>query len=296
VILVVGASGTLGGALVPLLVANGHAVRAMTRRSERAAVLHALGTEVVAGDLRDADSLRMAMRGVTAVISASHAITGSGKGSSARVDGDGQRALIAAARAAGVAHFTFISVLGASATHPVDFWRTKWRIEEVLRASGLRHAIIRPSAFMDFHAYELIGKAVLGGKRVVLFGPGDRPRNFVAASDVARLVVRVLAEATAEDLTLEIDGPEDLTSMQVVRIFAGVAGRPAKVTHLPLGLARGLSRLIGPLHQGVGRVLRAAVYAETSDAPFAPEALLARFPMPLTRLEDWARARATPSR
>lgn len=295
-ILVVGATGTLGRQLVPLLVEAGHQVRAMTRTPARADSLTAPNVEVVRGDLRDPESLRVAMRGVTAVISASHALTGSGKGSSAQVDDAGQRALIAAARASDVEHFTYISALGASATHPIDFWRTKSRIEEVVRASGMPHAIVRPSAFMDFHAYELIGKAVLRGKRVMLFGAGDRKRNFVAAADVARLIVRVLAEARHEDLTLEIDGPEDLSSMEVVGIFARVAGREAKVTHLPMGLAHWFSRLLRPLHEGVGRVLQSAVYGETEDEPYMPDALLARFPMPLTRLEDWARARAATSR
>ncbi|MCL4214959.1 MAG: SDR family oxidoreductase [Gemmatimonadales bacterium] len=291
-ILVVGASGTLGRQLVPLLTEAGHRVRALTRTPSRAGLHDTPGVEVVPGDLRDPESLRAATQGVTGVISASHAITGSGRGASARVDDAGQRALLAAARDAGVTHFTFISVLGASATHPIDFWRTKWAIEGAVRASGIPHAIIRPSAFMDFHAYELIGKAVLRGKRVVLFGAGDRPRNFVAAADVARLVVRVLAEARDENVTLEIDGPEDLSSMDVVRTFARVAGREAKVTHLPMGMARALARLARPLHEGVARVLQAAVHGETVEEPYAPDALLARFPMPLTRLEEWARARA----
>jgi uncharacterized protein YbjT (DUF2867 family) len=291
-ILVAGASGTLGRELVPLLVEAGHQVRALTRSPGRTMPATRPGVQVVRGDLRDVESLRAAARGADAVISATHALTGAGRGSSARVDDAGQRALVAAARDAGVRHFTFVSVLAASATHPIDFWRTKWAIEEVVRGSGMRHAIVRPSAFMDLHAYELIGKAVMRGRRAMLFGAGDRKRNFVAAADVARLIVRILAEARDEDLTLEIDGPQDLSSLEVVAAFARAAGRDAKVTHLPMGLVRALARLLPGVHEGVGRVLRAAVYAETEEEPFAPDALLARFPMPLTRLEDWARARA----
>ena len=289
-ILIIGATGHLGGHVAWQLLAQGHPVRAMTREPTRAHALQSAGAKVVRGDLRDPDSLRAAMRGVQAVVSASHAMLGAGKSSSARVDDEGQRALIDAAKDAGVAHFLFTSVLGASATHPVDFWRTKERIERYLIASGLAYTIIRPAAFMEVHAYDLIGKAVLAGKPVVLFGPGTSPKNFVAASDVAALIVMALEDERLRDTTIEIGGPENLSSRQVVAVFESVTGKTAKVVHLTLPMLRVVSRLLAPLHQGVSRILQAAIVGETTDQRFDPAPLLARIPVKLTRLEDWARA------
>jgi len=262
----------------------------MTREPARASALRAAGAEVVQGDLRDPGSLRAAIRGAGAVVSASHAMLGAGKNSSARVDDEGQRALIDAAKDAGVGHFVLASVLGASATHPVDFWRTKERIERYLIAGGLPYTIIRPSAFMEVHAYDLIGKAVLAGKPVILFGPGTNPKNFVAAADVARLIVLALEDQRLRDATMEIGGPENLTSRQVVGVFERMTGKPARVVHLPLPVLRAAWQLMRPLHQGVSRILQATLVGETTDQRFDPAPLLGRVPLTLTRLEDWVRA------
>jgi uncharacterized protein YbjT (DUF2867 family) len=292
-ILVVGATGTLGGHVARLRLAQGRPVRAMTRDPMRASGLVALGAEVVRGDLCDPDSVRNAVRGVRAVVSSSHAMLGTGRNAHERVDDEGQRTLIAAAKEAGVAHFLFISALGASAGHPVDFWRTKERIERVLASSGMHCTIIRPSAFMGVHAYDLIGKAVVTGKRVMLFGAGNNPRNFVAEIDVANLVVAALEDERLQGQPLEIGGPENLTSRQVVATFEKTSNRKATVTHLPLWALRLMAPIAAPMHAGVSRVLKASVVGETTDQRFDVTPLLARFPMTLTRLEEWARTHSS---
>ena len=290
-ILVVGATGHLGQHVVRQLVADGHTVRAMTRVPVRARAVVAAGAEVVVGDLRDAASLHDAVCGAEVVVSAAHSMLGTGKRSSAKVDDAGQCALIAAARHAGVSHFVFTSVLGAALTHPVDFWRTKAKVEQQLQVSGLAFTIVRPAAFMEMHAYELIGKAVASGKRVVIFGPGDNPRNYVAAADVASLVVHAVGDASLRGATIEVGGPENLTTRQVIAIFERVTGRRATVVSIPLPVLRAMAPLLAPLHGGVSRILRASVVGETTDQAFDPASFQGRFPVPLTRLEDWARAR-----
>ncbi|MDQ3244402.1 MAG: SDR family oxidoreductase [Gemmatimonadota bacterium] len=290
-ILIVGATGRLGGHAARQLLEKGHAVRAMTRDPARARDLETAGAEVVQGDLRDTESLRHATRGARAVISSSHSMLGAGRSSSARVDDEGQRALIAASKEAGVAHFVFTSVLGASSDHPVDFWRTKERIERHLESSGLRHTIVRPSAFMEIYAYDLIGKPVTTGKRVMLLGPGTNPRNYVAAADVARLVVLAIEDVRLRGRTVEIGGPENLSAHQVVETFERVTGKKAKVSHVPLPMVRLISGMMGTFHPGVGRILKAAIVGETTDQTFELASLLAEFPIELTPLEDWVRAR-----
>ena len=289
-ILIVGATGNLGGHVARQLLAKGHLVRAMTRDPSRARALEALGAEVVRGDLRDPASLRAALRGTRAVVSASHSILGVGRSSSARVDDEGQRALIDSAKEAGVGHFVFTSVIGASAVHPVDFWRTKERVEQHLKQSGLRYTIIRPSAFMEIYAYELIGKAVMAGRRVVMFGQGNSPRNMIAAVDVATYVVRALEDEQWRGETLEVGGPRDVSGAQILALFETMAGAKAKVTRIPLPVLRVLASVAGSVHQGVGRILKAAIVAETTDQTFDPAPLMARCPMALTSLEEWAAA------
>jgi len=290
-ILVVGATGTLGRKVVRSLLASGEQVRAMTRVVSRADDLKALGARPMRGDLRDPDSLEFALRGVNTVVAAAHSLLGRGDASSEAVDDIGHRALIEAAREAGVEHFIYTSVADASSSHPVDFWRSKARIERYLAESGLVHTIVRPTAFIEVHAYQLIGKLVLEGKRVMLLGPGKNRRNFVAAEDVAKVITGAMKIPSLRGDTIEIGGPENLSAHEVIETFERAAGVKAKVGHVPLAAVRVMSRAIEPVHPGVARVMRMSIVNETTDQTFDPSMLRSKIPITLTKLEDWVRNR-----
>ena len=290
-ILVTGGTGTLGTLTTRLLIDTGHRVRVMTRTQMKADDLKKRGASIVKGDLRDPESLEFALRGVTTVISSTHSILGKGDESSERIDDEGQRSLIDAAKQAGIAHFIYVSVYAAALDHPIDFWQTKARIERYLRDSGVPFTIIRPTAFMEMHAYELIGKFVETGKRVMMFGSGTNPRNFVSARDVAKIVVAATDDQRMRGEVVEIGGPENLSSNQVAEIFGSVSGKKAKVTHLPLTVARGVAAAAQKIHPGVSRVIKAAIVSESTDQTFDPSSLTAKYPLKLTALEDWARKR-----
>jgi NADH dehydrogenase len=260
----------------------------MTRMQSKADDLKKRGAAIVKGDLRDVDSLEFAVRGVSTVISSTHSMLGKGEESIELVDDEGTKALIDQAKIAGVGHFIFISVFGAALDHPIDFWRTKAGVERYLRESGLAYTIIRPTAYMEMHAYELIGKFVEKGKRVMMFGAGKNPRNFVAAGDVAKMVIAATDDPQLRGETVEIGGPENLSSNQVAAIFGKISGRKAKLTHLPLAAARAAGVAMKKVHPGVSRVIKSAVVFETTDQTFDTSALLAKYPIKLTRLEDWA--------
>ena len=289
--LIVGATGSMGAHLTRSLLAAGEPVRVFTRNPARAQLFAAEGAEVVRGDLRDAASVRMAIQGVRAVVSASHSILGRGANASRIVDDDGQRTLITAAKEAGVAHFVYTSALGASPDHPVDFWRTKARIEQVVRASGLPFTILQPSAFMEVHAYDLIGKNVQLGKRVPLFGPANNPRNFVAAADVAAVARQALVDSRFVGQTVTIGGPQNLTSREVAAVFEQVCGKSAAILHVPLAVVRGMAAVLTPLHEGVGRILSATMVAETTNQTFDRASSPLSVSLQSTTLEAWARAR-----
>lgn len=257
-VLVVGATGTLGRPLVQQLRAQGIGVRALSRHPQRAADLAALGAEVVAGDLADPPSLAPACRGADRVMACAHGMLGRGRQRSEHVDDAGHRALIAAASAAGVRRFVYASAHGAAPDHPVDFFRTKHAIEEALLASGLDAVILRPTAFMELHAWELIGKSVLASGKARLIGTGSKARNFVSAADVARFAVRALLEDPPPFRTLAIGGPGHYSNAEVAALFAREAGVDLRVARLPAGVAAALAGLAAPLHPGIARVLRLA--------------------------------------
>lgn len=297
-VLVVGATGALGRPVVRLLRERGVAVRALNRHPEQASDLAALGAEVVQGDLIDPASLRRACTGVTCVLACAHGILGRGRWRSEAVDDQGHRSLIEAAREARVERFVYVSAHGARADHPVDFFRTKHRVEQLLAAGGLQHAILRPTAFMEHHVHNFVGQSVLDKGRVQLIGPATKPRNFVAASDVATFAVRALLEQPLPFRTLAIGGHGHLSNLEVARLYARLAGIDLKASHLPVRVARLIARLASPWHPGMARIMgMLALPDEAFDERFdGAAALELAHGLRLKRTEDFVAEQVARSR
>lgn len=286
-ILIIGGTGALGSATTEKLLAQRQAVRVMTRIPAKADALQALGAEIVQGDLRDQESLVQACQGVDAVLASAHSIMGSGSEASKHIDDQGHRWLIDAAKATGVNHFVYVSAHGAAPDNPSNFFRIKYKIEQYLRNSGLSFTILRPTAFMESHAYQFIGQSILETGKVTLFGKGENPRNFVAAADVAHFAVMKLLKPEGTGELLEIGGPENFTNMQVVGLYEELAGRKAKVSHVPLGMLRLMSPLVRLFNPGLSQVMQVSIWHDTTDQTFDTSAMLQQYPMTLTRLADW---------
>ncbi len=286
-ILIVGASGRLGGTIAKRLLAQGKAVRLMTRTPSNLVHLKQQGAEVVSGDLRNPASLLSACEGVEQVLAAAHALTGKGDNNPQTVDDAGNRQLIDTARAAGVKHFVFLSILGASPDAPVEFFRIKYHTEEYLRASGLSFTIIRPSAFMDLWA-QLIGLPILEQGKTTIFGRGNNPINFVAVEDVARFVCIAFENSRTRNEVIEVGGPENLTLNQVAETFERVSGRQAKKRHIPLPMMRAMSILMQPINPALSRQIRLGVFMDTANLCYDITEMSRTFGVQLTTMEDVA--------
>jgi uncharacterized protein YbjT (DUF2867 family) len=246
------------------LLTQGKPVRAMTRTPSTLAHLQQQGAEVVNGDLRDPASLLRACEGVEQVLAAAHALVGKGDNNPHTVDDAGNRQLIDAAKAAGVQHFIFVSVQGASPDSPLDFFRIKYRTEEYLRASGLNFTILRCSAFMELWA-QLIGQPILEQGKTIIFGRGNNPINFVAVEDVAHFVSMAFDDPRARNQVIEVGGPENLTFNQMAEIFERASGRQAKKRHVPLPMMRLMSILMQPINPALSRQIKAGIYMDTAN-------------------------------
>lgn len=255
-ILVVGATGRLGRAIAERLLQDGVPFRAACRSAAKARSLFARGVEVVEIDLERGTGIAEAMAGAERVVTCIHGLLGRSRHSIRRVDVDGHRRLIDAAVEARVERFVYLSALGASPDHPSEFWRAKARTEEYLKNSGLNYVILRPSAFMELYAHDLIGAPVLRGRRVFLLGSGNSRRNLVAVADVAEAARLALFQPDLAGQTLVVGGPDNPTEREVAQLYASLSSRPAKVRAVPAPLLRVLAAAISPLHAGVGHVLR----------------------------------------
>jgi len=285
VILVAGGSGRLGTLIVRRLAARSLCVRVVTRDRKRTAHLEPAGVEVIEGDVRDRTSLDGAMVGVSTVVSAIHGFGDIGNVSPASVDRDGNRNLVNAAAAA-KATVVLVSIVGASAEHPIELFRMKYAAEEHLRASGTPWTIVRATAFAEFWL-DLLDQTAGGSGRPVIFGRGTNPINFVSVSDVAALVERVVVDPSARGATFQVGGPKNVSFNELAASLQCASGRTAPPRHIPRSMLRLLAAVLGPVRPNRARQMRAAIAMDTMDLTFAPTDLHRRFPeLPVTSLAD----------
>jgi NADH dehydrogenase len=288
-ILVAGGTGLLGAQVVELLRRRDLEVRVLTRDRSRASRLVRVGAEVVEGDVRDRAAVRRAVEGVQTVVSAIHGFVGPRGVSPATVDRDGNHNLVQAARDAGVEHVVLLSVEAAAPDHPMDQMRMKYAAEEDLKASGIAFTIIRPTAYMETWC-EVLGRPLPQTGATKVFGRGQNPVNFVAASDVARLVELAVVDPGLRGETIGAYGPENLTTSQFVDVFQSVAGATGKVSHVPRVAMRITAVLMPVINPAIGRMIRAGLVMDTAPMGRNDSEFRSRYPsIPVTTLADVVR-------
>lgn len=247
-ILVVGATGSLGGMATRDLVAAGYSVRVLVRPGSAYDRLIEQGAQPVMGDLKDPDSLRRACAGVQTVITTANSAARGGSDTVETVERRGNRALIDAARDGGVAHFVFVSALGASDQSPVPFLRAKAETESYLKRSGLGWTILQPNIFMEVWVGMLVAAPVLQNRPVMLVGRGDHRHAMISMRDVAAFLISAVTNPTARGATLPLGGPEACTWTQIVKLTESLLGRSLEVRYVPPGQPLpGLPDVVGEL-------------------------------------------------
>ena len=177
-----------------------------------------------------------------------------------QVDYQANRNLLDLCTASGVRKFVYVSMLGADQIAQLAITRAHERMVADIEASGLDHAIVRPSGyFSDMGA--VLDMAKRG--RVLLVGDGSNNFNPIHGRDLAEVCVDA-AEGEAREV--EAGGPDVLTQRQMAELAFDVLGKPAKVTVVPLWLARGLARVIGVLNRQFGDLAEFIVTAGEVDA------------------------------
>lgn len=260
-ILVVGATGLLGRQVTRALVARGHAVRAVVRDPAKADLR---GVEVVRGDLRDPGSLAAAVRGASQLFTTANSFAGTGASSPTRVDVPGYRALVAAARAAGVDRIVHVSAHGLSPDSVVDYFRVKYEVEQVVREGGVPWVVLRPSAFMDIWADVYAGSVRKNGTATV-FGSGNARANYIAVADVAEFAVRVLERPEIRNEVLLLGGPSTLSALDLVERVARRASRPVRIRHVPMPVLRFMPRLVRPFNEMAARLMSLGYWSAIAD-------------------------------
>ena len=234
VILVAGATGTLGGEICRLLTQRAKPVRALVRNTsnpDRVASLKSIGAEQVHGDLKDRRSLDAACRGVGAVISTASSTMSRQDGDSIEsVDRQGQLSLIAAAAAAGVKRFVLVSFRSVDGDFPLQ--SAKRAVEAGLRASGMTYTILRPTFFTEVWWSPALGFDSPNAKAQI-YGGGQNKISWISFQDVAQFAVAALDNPKAANAVIDLGGPEALSPLEVVRLAEQITRKRFDVRHVP---------------------------------------------------------------
>lgn len=284
-ILIAGATGALGGMITRELLVRGETVRVLVRPGSSYGELVEAGAQPVMGDLRDPESLRRACADVRTVITTANSATRSGGDTVDAVDRAGNRNLIDAAAAAGVAHFIFISALGASLESPVPFLQAKAEAEQHLRSSGMEWTILQPNIFMDTWIPTLVGIPLSQNRPVSLVRPATHRHALIASRDVAAFGVEAVRNPAARNAVLVLGGPGAVTWSDVVRLTGEVLGRDLPVELIAPG---------APLPGLPDVVAQLAASFETYETVLDTGPVADRFGVRLTPVESYLREQFAP--
>jgi uncharacterized protein YbjT (DUF2867 family) len=267
-ILVVGATGDLGSRVARRLRAEGQPVRCLVRAGTNDAALREMGAEVVRGDLTAPASLGAACEGIDTVIATATAISrrlsGARSSSIGEVDEKGMLSLVAAAEAAGVRRFVYLSFTGVDAPVGTPLEQAKLAVEKRLGNSSLQAVIARADAFQEVHLAPMARFDMAGGKAAIV-GKGNTARRWVATEDVAALLCAAALESAPPSL-IEFGGPEPLTKNEAVAIAQDLTHRRMKVRRMPRAIARLLVRLLRRRNDALASAFGAGLHQDLYQA------------------------------
>ncbi|MHB1538223.1 MAG: NAD(P)H-binding protein, partial [Solirubrobacteraceae bacterium] len=257
-LLLTGATGEVGRALLPRLLSERYSVRCLVRDPRRLGT-HRVRVQIALGDLTDPPSFRNAMRGVDTVVHLAASIRDEQAGSIEELNGMASWRMAQAAREAGVRRFVFLSALGASTHSRGRFFRAKALAEQAVNESGLRALVFAPSLVYAPHDRWLALLERISAAGVTpISGRGRATFQPIWSEDVADCVLAALRRDEREPAgehepaakrepgvrRYELAGPETLTLDELLRISLRCLGRSDALLHVPAPLA---SRALGVL-------------------------------------------------
>jgi uncharacterized protein YbjT (DUF2867 family) len=267
-VLVAGATGRLGVEVVRELRRRGERVTALVRRPERAPELRDLAHEVRVADALRPGTLPAAFEGVDRVFSCLGAsvvpLPQYGRATFTQIDYPANRNLIAAAQAAGVRKFVYVSVFGHRQVPWSDFIRGHEMVVEELRRVGLDHSIIRPTGF--FSSMEEI--LLVASRGLLPEFNGGRPRtNPIHEADLAEVCVDAFDRPHGWEQ--DVGGPDPLTRREIAQLALAAVEREAKQVRVPVAALRAAGLAFRPLYPRVGHLFTfiAEILSEDFVAP-----------------------------
>jgi uncharacterized protein YbjT (DUF2867 family) len=289
-LLLTGATGLVGSALLRRLIAEGQPVRCLVRDPRRLGPQR-VRVQIALGDLADPPSFRNAMRGVNTVVHLAATTRDQPRGSIEELAAIATWRMVEAAQRAGVESFVFFSTLGASTHHRARLFRAKALAEQAVRESQMHSTVIAPSlVYAPGDRWLRLIERLSLLPVLPVSGRGRAVCQPIWAEDVASCVVAVLAGDASEKATherYELAGPRTMTYNEVIDTVLRSLDRERPLLPLPTPIISRALRLVeramhanAPVTWDEAELLEANMVAKggTADARalgVTPEALAA---------------------
>jgi uncharacterized protein YbjT (DUF2867 family) len=249
-ILLTGATGTIGSALLRRLTTEPRPVRCLVRDPRRLGEQR-VRVQIALGDLADPASFRNALRGVDTVVHLAASIRDQPRASIEELNAVATLRLVRAAERAGARRFLFFSAMGATHHSRTRFFRAKALAEGAVERADLESTVFRPSiVYSPGDPWLTLLERFSYLPAMPVSGSGDALFQPIWAEDVADCVLAVLSNGGARS-GVELAGPETLSYDDIVRTVLRASGRRRRLLHLPLPAVRAslrLLRLVGGPH------------------------------------------------
>ena len=231
-ILVTGGAGGLGSELAPRLRTAGHEIRIGSSRPKPADLEN--GLEWAQGDLLTGEGLAQSVAGIETIV---HCASSPFK-KTWEADVDGTKRLVDAAKAAGVSHFYYISIVGVDRM-TLPYYKAKYAAEQAIEASGIPFTILRAT---QFHTLLDAFMRHMFKRGPFLFVPGAAKFQLIDTSEVAARMAETVEDGPSGRLP-DIGGPEVLTGAEIAKPWLKVSGvRAVRVPVPALGPARQMEK------------------------------------------------------
>lgn len=246
-ILITGATGLVGRDLVPHLAERDWPVRVLVQPRRRRRTTWPDGVDVIEGQLDDAAALHTAMQRVHTVI---HLASAQGWGTRRdleRVDIEGTRAVIAAARSARVGRLIYLSVIGAEPASAYDLLRVKGQVEGLVRNSGVAYTIMRCGVIFGPEDRFVNGVAMLLRSNPLFYlqpGEGENLLHPLYVLDLVKALENSLENIDLVDQTIEIGGAEYVSYNEMIRTVMRVSSARRMIVSLPPYLLRTINNVV----------------------------------------------------
>ena len=283
-ILVTGASGTLGKEIARQLTLGKKSFRCLVRKTSDIKELESLGVNLCYGDVTDRESLKQSMEGVTSVLS-THSLGLQKKGITYwDVDYRGNLALIQSLLQNGGGKYVYISSLGASLASSFQLYRVKQLIEDALKISGLNYTVFRPSGF--FSDFTMSANMVKKFHLYPSMGWGDHKIQGIDVGNVAHCIIDSLTNNKANNAVFPAGGPEILTFKGVAATYSKLLRHDVRILPIPTGLQKSVGWLVDSL-TSYRYEIQGFIEAFSHDSTCDNASLLSTFDISLRTFEDY---------